>query len=436
MTSELLSNIVTVLFCGAVVYLMLKYRKQQSMANDLPGIVTSIGVMGTFVGIFLGLLNFDPRNLEASVPALLEGLKTAFITSIFGMGAAFMLKIQSSLRGVVEGAAPQSAGATIDTLAGLLERAHKSSVESAKESEARLKSIETAIVGDGESTIHTQIIKMRTSIADKQEELIKEFKTFAVQMAENNSKAFIKALEEVIRDFNTKITEQFGDNFKQLNLAVGQLLEWQENYKLQIERMVAQLDQSAKAIDSVSVSVGAISAKSESLVAAAQSLESILRELNEVKKETERNLKGFSDAAREAKELLPQVEKFLKEASTDVSRHLVTMVDGSGKAIEAHNRAIADQRKQIDDMLTKSSNDVGKMWQALAEANRKVLDTHTGAMKERFDAFDDSMGKELKKALETLGGQLASLSNKFVQDYTPLTENLREVVRIAKDIKR
>jgi len=40
-------------------------------------------------------------------------------------------------------------------------------------------------------------------------------------MAENNSKALIEALQEVIRDFNAKINEQFGENFKQLNEAVG-----------------------------------------------------------------------------------------------------------------------------------------------------------------------------------------------------------------------
>ncbi|MEK7584400.1 MAG: hypothetical protein AAB490_04080, partial [Patescibacteria group bacterium] len=461
----------------------------------------SIGVLGTFVGIFLGLMDFHPRNLQARVPALLEALKTAYNTTIFGMGAAFILKIRGSFRTDEDGGVAVVSGATIDTLAALLERANKSNAEFARESDARLKSIETAIVGDGESTIHTQIIKMRTSIADKQEELIKEFKSFATQMSENNSKAFIKALEEVIRDFNTKITEQFGDNFTQLNLAVGQLLEWQENYKQQVARMVEQLDQSAKAVDSVSVSMGVISGKSEALVSAAQSLEQILRELNEVKKETAANLNSFANASREAKELLPQVEKFLKEASRDVSLQMTQMVNESGEAVAAHAEAISEQRdqlkemmasaaadvsmimktatganqklldnhaaamqnvsalltqsvadsgkavkaqgesiagqrKQIEDMLTKSNGDVTKIWQAVTAANTKLLDTHAGAMQERFKVFDESMGKEMKKALETLGGQLAALSGKFVQDYTPLTENLREVVKIARDLKK
>jgi len=41
----------------------------------------------------------------------------------------------------------------------------------------------------------------------------------------------VEALRDVIHDFNNKITEQFGDNFKELNEAVGRLLIWQEDYK-------------------------------------------------------------------------------------------------------------------------------------------------------------------------------------------------------------
>jgi hypothetical protein len=59
-------------------------------------------------------------------------------------------------------------------------------------------------------------------------------------MADNNSKALIEALKEVIRDFNAKINEQFGDNFKQLNLAVEKILVWQEAYRRQMAEMIDQ----------------------------------------------------------------------------------------------------------------------------------------------------------------------------------------------------
>jgi hypothetical protein len=54
--------------------------------------------------------------------------------------------------------------------------------------------------------------------------------------------------------------------------------------------------------------------------------------------------------------------------------------------------------------------------------------------KEQIDLLDAALSEELKKSLEALGGQLAALSEKFVSDYMPLTERLREVVRIAERI--
>jgi hypothetical protein len=42
---------------------------------------------------------------------------------------------------------------------------------------------------------------------------------------------------------------------------------------------------------------------------------------------------------------------------------------------------------------------------------------------------------ELTKALAQLGSQLASLSSQFVNDYGPLTQQLREVVQIARRVQ-
>lgn len=61
--------------------------------KDFKSIIMSSGVLGTFVGIFVGLFSFDTLHLESSVPLLLDGLKTAFYTSILGMGEAIVLSV-------------------------------------------------------------------------------------------------------------------------------------------------------------------------------------------------------------------------------------------------------------------------------------------------------------------------------------------------------
>src|SRR5690348_2539562 len=58
-----------------------------------PGLLTGIGLFGTFLGIFLGLLHFDVENIQAGVPALLGGMKTKFFTSVSGLFAALLVKV-------------------------------------------------------------------------------------------------------------------------------------------------------------------------------------------------------------------------------------------------------------------------------------------------------------------------------------------------------
>lgn len=53
--------------------------------NSIPSVFTTLGILGTFIGIYAGLHNFDVNNINESIPQLLMGLKTAFSTSIIGI---------------------------------------------------------------------------------------------------------------------------------------------------------------------------------------------------------------------------------------------------------------------------------------------------------------------------------------------------------------
>lgn len=55
-------------------------------------ILTSLGILGTFAGIVVGLMEFNPTNIDGSIESLLAGLKTAFLTSLVGMAASIAYK--------------------------------------------------------------------------------------------------------------------------------------------------------------------------------------------------------------------------------------------------------------------------------------------------------------------------------------------------------
>ena len=62
-------------------------------------ILTMLGIFGCFLGIALGLLEFDTRNIQESVPSLLAGIKTSFWASVFGIGGALTIKTIQKERG-------------------------------------------------------------------------------------------------------------------------------------------------------------------------------------------------------------------------------------------------------------------------------------------------------------------------------------------------
>jgi biopolymer transport protein ExbB/TolQ len=186
------------------------------IASASPALLTTIGVLGTFVGIFIGLVNFDVGNIDKSVPLFLEGMKVAFVTSILGMGSAVFLRVTYA-------AVPRKALA--------------------------------------ESVGPEEIYSVLTDIRDGQNSALSEFRQFAETMAEDNSKALIEALEQAIRDLNTHIyllNEQFGENLKQLNEAVGALLSWQEQYKDHVEKLTDQFQRSLNGIESETQSVSVL----------------------------------------------------------------------------------------------------------------------------------------------------------------------------------
>lgn len=220
--------VTTLVIVGIIVHL---FAFNDRTVHDGPSIFTTGGIFFTFIGIAEGLYGFDPQQLDSSVPTLLNGLKTAFIASVFGVGIALTIKLRYALFGLrrKKGTA-KTAGATVDDLYN------------------QLVAVERSLVGGEDSTLLSQIKLTRQDTNDRLDGLRKTQAEFMEKMAENNSKALIQALQEVIRDFNTKITEQFGENFKQLNAAVGKLLAWQENYRQQLSELISQQKNTAESM--------------------------------------------------------------------------------------------------------------------------------------------------------------------------------------------
>lgn len=324
MLEIILENLFTISIVFSIFIFITPYLFRRKGISELQVTVTTMGIVGTFLGILLSLWFFDVNNITEAVPKLLDGLRFAFLTSVSGIFTSLLLSLVPKLYFLGESKAEEDLTET-DLLAQISED---------------IKQLNRSITGDEDSTLLTQMQKLRTSVVDKQEELNQAFREFAEKMVEDNSKSLIEALEGVMRDFNTRINEQFGDNFKQLNQAVGKILEWQENYKNQITESTTALQSAKEAMNTSSKSL-------EEITAHAQSFESIADQLKE-------SLEATS-------------------ASMSAIKNLSDTLSGSGENIRKEMKNITEtQLEQLGDNLAAISEKLAVDYERVQKAMSNI----------------------------------------------------------------
>jgi len=332
-----------------------------------PTLLTTLGIFFCFMGIAWGLLDFDTNDVRGSVPHLLQGIRTSFWASVAGIGFALTIKARQVLLGdpVVRNG-PVVVGATVDDLVA-------------------------------------QVQGLRVDSNVRLDRLTAAFTAYAEKVAESNSKTLISALQEVIRDFNTKINEQFGENFKQLNAAVGKLVTWQANYEVQLRALIEQETATRKNMTEASLRYADLVNKSGVFVGVAESLAKVLHGLETQREQLDGSLGGFARLVDKAATGLPEIE-----------RRIVTMTE------------------QIEQGVRTNQEQLMAAFQGANAALNGHLRQATEDSKKHIAILDKALEEELRRAIESLGRQLTALSQKFVQDYTPLTTQLQRVLQSAQ----
>ena len=398
---------VSMLIVCALLAHILKFNEHT--VHEGPSIFTTAGIFFTFLGIAEGLYEFDPKRIDASIPALLDGLKTAFIASVVGVGAALSLKLRYAVFGVKRRSGPSAdnGGATVDDLYG------------------QLVNVQHSLVGSDESTLISQLKLTRQDTNDRLDALSRSQTVFLQRLAENNSRALIIALQEVIRDFNTKITEQFGDNFRQLNEAVGAMLVWQARYRDQITDMIEQQSRAAANMETAASRYESLVNKAETFGILAEHLGRLLQGLETQRNQITESIEQLGKLFDRSSNALPDIERkvlqLTEQMTFGVKQNQDDMTKALREAAAALQSSVLDVRNMLLEATQSSNTQINDHLRALADKTN-----------EQIVKLDTAIENELSRSISSLGRQLTALSKQFVDDYTPLTERLRTIVQMAR----
>ena len=543
-----ISDLIIYFVMGYIIVHIIKNNKinDKEKRNFYINLLPILGVIGTFAGICIGLADFNSNEIEKSVPLLLQGLKTAFWTSLIGTSLAVffnvwysfkdkkdvddeddeipLLKLQiKELQAISEKFNSFLDNQTInnDSLKNLtdffnnnenknlkkfeeikdelkvlnekqektnnfyessllklgilddLNRKYDKSIENfslwnenisilkensilnleenkklnsaTTETLSKLESIEkinsdTLIKLESLEKINIDIVDKNSAIFENVEllldnfknykddfsnffkasesqsrELITAFKEFATYMAEENSKAFIEALNKTIKDFNNNLIESFGSNFKQLNEAVIKLVDWQEHYKETIESTTENQKVIFDSFTGIEKELNTFSSETKNINSVVTELSTLTKESMEQHIKLNETLSVFSELNNHAKELIPNLVEINNTIDNDI------------KTFNSYSNEL------IDNLNNFTNNLQNNFSQYIDDINRGVkgsTDSIIGIMEESLKKIEGNFDKSLENTdlkLKETSENIFTGIEKFNSDFSNNMKNQLDI---------
>ena len=407
-------SIISYVFIGA---LWPKLPFANILSRNAVATLPSLGILGTFIGVLIAVSKFDPNAMTQSLNVIMQGLKIAFSTSIYGLAGSIVVRLNA------KGSSDSNVEVGPDEI---LDAIRKGNSES-KSGNAKLVD---AIAGDADGSLNNQLRLMRQDLTD-----------FAKTVAEANTTAFIDALKEAIADFNQNLTEQFGENFAKLNEAVGKLLEWQENNKKDMESLRDTLDQFVTAAKDSSTAIQEIEKATATIPETVTGLASLLEKLDAQIEDIEQRLSAFAEISEKASSALPEIREILVEYTDGLRQtmdgvltqvreitdsqevgfnnltasyeSIAAKIEESGQNIEDTFSRIASE---LDDTTSKTSQLVIDTSAQIIEQNRAAADEHEQIIKKA--ALE--LSENIQTAVGNAVGEIANASNTSSAELTKM----------------
>jgi len=313
------------------------------------------------------------------------------------------------------------------------------------------------------SSIHTKIEEYKNIFNDfmdnssrENSELILAFKEFSNYMLEENSKAFIEALNKTIRDFNINLVETFGSNFKQLNEAVAKLLDWQEHYKDTIELTTENQKTIFNSFRNIETELDNFNQKTKGINTVVSELSLATKEALEQNYKFNDSLEVLAQLDDQVKELLPNFMKInsnlddnlktFSEETNKITDELKDFTSNLGLSLDKSknqvNKLLEDTIKSFSTTIEKSEENNKEIVRSTSEKIKTLNDELDKNIKEKINKIDNFLKEQVQKTdnalkdnLNDVIKMLGNISEKFAEDYEPLANKLREIVQLPNLIE-
>ncbi|MBP3784285.1 MAG: MotA/TolQ/ExbB proton channel family protein [Butyrivibrio sp.] len=199
--------------------------------SQVPGVMTGLGILGTFVGLSLGLQSFNTgttAEITGSIEPLMNGIKVAFHTSIYGM--VFSLIFNYVYKRRLDDAENALNYFVRNFKKYVLPDTDKLGVNRMME----LQSQQTKAITELTNALTHELPEgLKTYLEPQFDHLDSTIDSFS-RMATRNQ---MDQLERVVENFITEMNKTLGNSFSDLSKVVSQTMYVQEANERQLKEM-------------------------------------------------------------------------------------------------------------------------------------------------------------------------------------------------------
>lgn len=435
--------------------------------SGLAGTFTGIGILGTFIGLTIGLAGVDTSStgaLSSSISGLLGGMSTAFVTSIFGIVSAIVFGVWHSQNMKRFGDAVSRFTDALDQVF-IRKSVEEILLEELAESRAQRAAMEQ-LSTDMAISICDHLPDVLDQLAEKMDSAMKgNLDTMLAGLSERQDKQ-TEQLMQISSNTNSLVIggfDQLGDVLKK---GVGQGAEELGNSLKNLSSDIASLaegirdilDRSTKA--SSEANQKTLDALNEAISKMNETMEGMA---NKQKEETDKNIQRMTALMEEMKttmkDIFDEMAASVKEQRTEIGKIAKDSADQTKENLGAINASvkelmaeIADQMQQMQSMMDMHEKHMqetlDQMRQAVSSsgdvvnAAGKTVEAAGKTAKVFVEAADDvsmklkTAAEPLQKAAEPLQLAAASLDNGVQVLAQSMTKQQAESKSIADSMQK
>jgi methyl-accepting chemotaxis protein len=363
----------------------------------VPNLLVGIGILGTFVGLTVGISDFETQSVDtvrASIEDLLSGMATAFVSSIAGMLLSLVFNGLEKWR---FGRLNQD----IRRLCGALDAQYlmkESDRRALQQKEQRQVLTEVFAYEDGEHEIlPAHVFRDLRQQAREQTQTLKSFSTELADGIMISTMTINKLGEELGEAFQMAMQQRLTPTMENVQDAVEQLRN---------EKAASNEDMVQNVVDRLSATLEDISGQfQESLSGGAlDQLEKTAETVGEMGELLASFQSDFASMSEDLKESVETMAEKTGEEAHAATKRMRQESEGAARTMRSEMEKATESVGQEIESLQNNSADLLRRQQASAEAVQSLLDEGgdvAGRLKETANSLQDTL-RRLRQVSETL----------------------------------